>query len=73
MYSKFNCDISNYFYNEYINQYHETGRNPFKNSSLSKVLFSNIFLIEPCPLNLEIFDSGMEELILNLLFFKYSS
>lgn len=26
MYSKFNCDISNYFYNEHINQYHETGR-----------------------------------------------
>ena len=22
MYSKFNCDISNYFYNDYINQLH---------------------------------------------------
>lgn len=30
MYSKFNCDISNYFYNEYINQYHETGRKTYE-------------------------------------------
>lgn len=31
MYSKFNCDISNYFYNEYIKQYHETGRKIYEN------------------------------------------
>lgn len=26
MYSKFNCDVSDYFYNQYINRYCETGR-----------------------------------------------